>query len=104
KMYENLSGREIPRWVFKTLKETRDLRHQIVHGGRRISPSERGVAQRAVDTGRWIFNWFENDLIRRDVREQHIGLRSLGRDLSAGLFPSRIAPEGVIVGPIPISP
>jgi hypothetical protein len=55
------------------------------------------VAPQAIDTGRWIFNWFENDEERKKVREKRIGFRSLGRDMTYGLFPSRISPEGVVV-------
>jgi hypothetical protein len=98
--YEGLTGRSMSASSLKTLRETRSLRHQIVHGGYRIGPSERGRAQRAVDTGRWAFNWFENDTARRDTREKRIGLRSLGRDLSAGVFRPTITPEGVVLSPI----
>ena len=104
KAYEKLTSRQIPKGVLKALNETRDLRHQIVHKGRRIGQSERGIAQKAVDTGRWAFNWFENDQARRDVREKRIGLRSLGRDLSAGLFPSKITPDGIVMLFDPASP
>jgi hypothetical protein len=100
KRYQKLTGRIIPATLLKTLKETRDLRHKIVHGGYRIGPGERGKAQKAVDTGRWLFNWFENVQARRDTREKRIGFRSLGRDLNAGIFCPRITPEGVVLSSI----
>jgi hypothetical protein len=53
-----------------------------------------------VDTSRWIFNWLENDQARRDIREKRIAFRSLGRDISAGVFRPRITPEGVVLSPI----
>jgi len=53
-----------------------------------------------VDTSRWIFNWFENDQARGEIREKRIAFRSLGRDLYAGVFRPRITPEGVVLSPI----
>jgi len=98
--YQKLAGRETPEVLLKTLKETRGLRHQIVHAGYRIGPAEHGRAQKAVDTGRWTFNWFENDQARRDVREKRIAYRSLGRDIEAGIFSPRITPDGVLLSPL----
>jgi hypothetical protein len=100
KMYQKLTGRKISATSLKTLKETRDLRHNIVHGGYRIGPAERGRAQHAVDTGRWTFNWFENDEPRRNVREKRNAFRSLGRDITAGIFSPKITPDGVVLYPI----
>lgn len=100
KTYQKLTGRKISEVQLKRLKETRNLRHKIVHGGYRIGPSEVGMAQRAVDTGRWIFNWFENDRGRRDIREKRIAFRSLGRNLEAGIFQPKITPAGVVLSPI----
>jgi hypothetical protein len=104
KRYQKLTGRNAPTTSLKTLKETRDLRHKIVHGGYRIGPGEHGKAQKAVDSGRWLFNWFENDAKRRDVREKRIAVRSLGRDLTAGVFSPKITPDGVMLSPIPTTP
>jgi hypothetical protein len=102
KMYQKLTGRKLSASSLKLLKETRDLRHRIVHGGYRIGPSERGNAQKAVDTSRWRFNWFEDNEQRRKVREARIAYRSLGRDIAAGVFPSKITPDGVVLSRIPI--
>jgi hypothetical protein len=99
--YETLSGRKLPAGLHKNLDQTRKLRHRIVHEGYRISSGERGLAQKSVDMGRWTFNWFENDEQRQKVREGQIGFRSFGRDLSYGIFPTKITPEGVVVSPIP---
>jgi len=100
KSYQKLTGRQVSGALLQTLKETRALRHQIVHGGYRIGPSERMRAQKAVDTGRWLFNWFENDQTRRDIREKRIAYRSLGRDLVAGVFRPKITVDGVVLSPI----
>jgi hypothetical protein len=95
--YEELTGRSLPSALRKDLHITRKLRHKIVHRAYRVGPPERGRAQKAVDTGRWIFNWFENDSSRFDVREKRIAFRALGRDIAAGVFPTRITVEGVVV-------
>jgi hypothetical protein len=79
----------------KELETIRTIRHSIVHKAYRIPFNERGSAQKAVDTGRWIFNWLENDPSRSRVREKEIGKRSLGRHISA--FDAEITHAGVIV-------
>jgi hypothetical protein len=98
--YGVLSGRPLSDALMKELTATRNLRHQIVHGGYRISPGERGTAQRCVDTGRWIFNWFENNEDRRKVRETRPAFRSLGRDQTYNIFQPKITPEGVVLSSI----
>jgi hypothetical protein len=95
--YETLSTRTMSDGLRRALTETRNLRHRIVHRGYRIRSGERGLAQRSVDTGRWIFNWFENDNPRQTVREKNLAFRSLGRDLLHGVFPTKITPDGVVV-------
>lgn len=102
KKYESLSRRTLSDQFHKYLKEIRELRHEIVHKGYRISSEERGRASKYVDTGSWIFNWFENDKKRQSVREDRIAHRSIGRDLIYGIFPSRITPEGVVLTPVKI--
>jgi hypothetical protein len=95
--YEDLSGRTLLDGLRKELKATRTLRHRIVHSGYRIGPHERGRAQRSVDTGRWIFDWFENDPGRRKLRESKMAYRGLGRDLYAGIFSPEITADGVVL-------
>jgi hypothetical protein len=95
--YETLSGRTMPQPFRTTLAATRELRHEIVHKGYRMTSAEHGRASYAVDTGRWMFNWFEDDKTRQAAREKHIALRSLGRDLSYAFFRGHIEPGGVVV-------
>ena len=95
RQYLKLSGRIFPDVHLKELNTTRDLRHSIVHQAKRISFHDRGIAQRSVDTGRWIFNWFEDNSTRRDLREKRIGLRSLGKHFK--LYDAEIISTGVIV-------
>lgn len=98
---ETLRGRSLPEGLRKAMNDTRQLRHRIVHGGYRIGAGERGRAQKAVDIGRWTFNWFENNEHRRTIREKRVSFRSLGRDNTYGIFQSEITTEGVVVSCAP---
>jgi hypothetical protein len=100
--YEKVTKRILSPGLHNELTETRKLRHRIVHEAYRVN--DRGRAQRSVDTGRWIFNWIENDQTRFDVREKRIALRSLGRDITYGIFPTEITPAGIVVSRIPMPP
>jgi hypothetical protein len=100
RQYLKLSRRKLPHGLDKELDMTRALRHSIVHDGKRIPFNEHGRAQRSVDTGRWIFDWLENQPARFDVREKKIGKRSLGRHFS--LYYSEITPAGVVVHKPPL--
>jgi hypothetical protein len=95
RQYQRLSRRKLPKALNKELETTRTLRHSIVHRGKRITFNDRGQAQKSVDTGRWVFNWLENQPARRDVREKKIGMCSLGRHFS--LYDAEITAAGVIV-------
>jgi hypothetical protein len=100
RQYEKLSGRNLNAGLSIELETTRNLRHSIVHRALRIPFQERGKAQRAIDTGRWIFNWLENQPTRKEVREKRIAMRSLGRHFS--LFNAEITSTGVIVHKSPV--
>lgn len=95
RQYIKLSRRTAPAGLLAELDRTRALRHAVVHDGLRIPYPDRGVVERAVETGRWLFNWFENDVTRAQRREGLLGLRSLGRHLP--LYGARITPNGVVV-------
>lgn len=98
--YEAVTRRTFPEALRKQLDRTRELRHAIVHDGYRISVSERGAAQQSVDTGRWIFNWFENDESRAQLRETRLALRAAGRDMDAGIFPHEFTDAGIVIQPM----
>jgi hypothetical protein len=100
KKYGALSGRPLRDELMKVLMNTRNLRHQIVHAGYRISPGERGNAQKCIDTGRWIFNWLENNEERRKIRETRLASRSFGRDLLYNIFRPEITPDGVLLSSV----
>ena len=95
RQYQKLSLRQLPEFLDREMDATRDLRHRIVHRAYRIPFAERGQAQRSVDTGRWIYNWFEESPERNAVREKKVALRSLGRNLP--VFDATITQSGVIV-------
>lgn len=95
RQYQKLSRHKLSDALNKQLETTRALRHSIVHSGKRIGFNDRGQAQMSVDTGRWIFDWLENQPARFDVREKKMGKRSLGRHFS--LYYSEITPVGVVV-------
>ncbi len=100
KKYEQLSQRTLSDGMRQELNDTRVLRHRIVHGGYRVMPAERGRAQKAVDFGRWTFNWFEDDTQRREIREQRIASRSWGREMTYNIFRPQITPEGITLSPL----
>jgi hypothetical protein len=100
RQYQKLSGRKMHNADREDLETTRALRHGIVHEGKRISYAQRGRAQRAVDTGRWIFNWLENQSKRADRREKQLALRSLRRHFS--IYEAEITSDGVVVHKPPL--
>ncbi len=95
RQYQKLIGQIMPDVLLEDLESTRKLRHEIVHRAARISFNERGKAQRSVDTGRWIFNWLENQPDRKTIRERRLALRSVGRHFS--FFRAEIGRNGVII-------
>ncbi len=95
RQYERLSGRTLPSVLAKELDTIRFLRHQIVHDALRIPFHKRGQAEKAVENGRWIYNWIENKPRKSKLRENHIAKRYLDRYF--GLFDAEITPKGVIV-------
>lgn len=88
---------QVPEQLVDELEVTRSLRHDIVHRARRISAAERGVAQRCVDTGRWLFNFIEQKPARRDLREKGGVLRSVGRSALAPRFMVELTSDGARV-------
>jgi hypothetical protein len=95
--YEKLSGRKMPPALWADMQTTRSTRHAIVHRGLRISFSDRGRAQRAVDTGRWAFNWFENRAERTKLRETKTAMTSIGRHATRSVLDAELTSDGVVV-------
>jgi hypothetical protein len=94
RQYQKLSRRRMSKQLSQDLETTRTTRQKIVHEGTRISYAERGRAQRSVDTGRWIFNWLENQPDRAERREKKPAIRSLGRHFS--IYKAEITSDGVV--------
>jgi hypothetical protein len=78
---------------------TRKIRHEIVHRGLRLTHEDRGEAQKAVDTGRWLYNKIERKPDRTKLRETHGVLRSIGRVAMAVRFPSTVSRDGITLHP-----
>ena len=97
RQWSKLSGRTVPDAVSRKLEATRSIRHEIVHRGRRIANAERGVAQRAVDTSRWAFNFIEGRRDLAELRETRLALRSIGRFNPGMHFLAELTPDGVVV-------
>lgn len=97
RQWSKLSGRTVPDAVSRELEATRSIRHEIVHRGRRIPYAERGVAQRAVDTSRWAFNFIEGRRDLAELRETRLALRSIGRFNPGMHFLAELTPDGVVV-------
>jgi hypothetical protein len=98
RQYEKLSGRSQSQSAMDTLKKIRTMRHQIVHEGRIISHDERGLANWAVDIGRFTYNWLEDDPQRQKDREQHLTQKAIGGNPWL-FFGAEIGPMGVRVKP-----
>lgn len=92
-----LTAVQVPERLVAELDVTRSIRHDIVHRARRVSAAERGVAQRCVDTGRWLFNFVEQKPARRDLRERGGSLRSVGRSALAPRFRVEVTSGGARV-------
>lgn len=92
-----LSAVQVPEQLLDELEVTRTLRHDIVHRARRVPAAERGLAQRCVDTGRWLFNVIEQKPARRDLRERGGSLRSVGRSALAPRFAVEVTSDGARV-------
>jgi hypothetical protein len=96
RQYQKLSTRTLSDVMQKNLDEIREMRHEIVHRGRVLSYGERHVASKAVDFGRFIYNWLENDPASVQRREKLFGQQALG-GIDIGFFQAEITSEGVRV-------
>jgi hypothetical protein len=97
--WRKLASPQIAQQEFDEFKATREIRHEIVHRGRRLTHAERGRAQRAVDTGRRLYNKIEGNADRARLRD-YGALKSAGRIAVAPRFPSTIDVNGITLGPL----
>jgi len=87
RQWQKLSGVTLSDPTLKSIDEIREMRHRIVHSGRRLSHADRGLAQRLTDQGRWSYNKIEDDPVRRDLREKNNVVRSIPRPTLSLRFP-----------------
>jgi hypothetical protein len=97
RQWQSLSGITLKDSRQRSIETTRQLRHEIVHQGRRLTHEDRLLAQELTDKGRWTFNHIENDPVRRDLREKNNVVRSLLRPTLAFRFPVMNTSEGLRV-------
>lgn len=78
--------------LFDEFAKTREIRHEIVHRALRLTFEKRGLAQRAVDTSRWLYNKIEGKPDRAHLREFGGGglARAVGRTALTPRFPSSV--------------
>lgn len=96
--WRKLAKPEISQEEFDEFERTRQIRHEIVHRGRRLTADQRGRAQQAVDTGRWLYNKIEGKPDRARLRDFGV-LKSVGRSALALRFPYKVGPQGITVLP-----
>jgi hypothetical protein len=94
--WRNLASPNISQGEFDEFEQTRRIRHEIVHKSRRLTQDDRGRAQRAVDTGRWLYNKIEAKPHRARVRD-YGSIKSVGRTALAPRFATTVEPDGTIV-------
>jgi hypothetical protein len=68
RQWRKLAGSAMPDSLFEEYDNTRKVRHEIVHKGRRLTHKDRADAQGMVDTGRWLYNQIEGKSGRARAR------------------------------------
>ena len=99
RQWRRLAKPEIAEVEFTDFEATRKIRHEIVHKGRRLGYNERGRAQRAIDTGRWLYNKVENKPNRARLRDYGVQ-KSVGRLALTPMFPATTTPDGITLRPL----
>jgi hypothetical protein len=92
--------------LFDSFERTRKMRHEIVHRALRLTREDRGRAEHAVDTGRWLYNKIEGKPEREHLRESGGGglQRAVGRGALTARFPSSISDGKILLSPFnPVS-
>jgi hypothetical protein len=97
--WRRLARPEIADELFSAFETTRKIRHEIVHRSRRLTHQDRGLAQRAVDTSRWLYNQIEDNPERAMLRDKG-ALKSVGRAVMAPRLPTKLGRNGITVAPL----
>jgi len=96
--WRKLAQPSISQAEFDEFETTRKIRHEVVHRGLRLTHQDRGRAQRAVDTGRWLYNKIEGKADRARLRDYGV-LKSAGRVALTIRFPSAVDADGITLRP-----
>ena len=84
------------------LEQTRSLRHEIVHGGKRLDHSLRNPMRRAAETTTWFFDWLSGN---GDFSQRQLRHYSFFESQRGGFcFEFEIQPDGVTVLPLTLPP
>jgi hypothetical protein len=97
--WRRLAQPTIAEVLFDEFARTRKLRHDIVHRALRLTLKDRALAQRSVDTSRWLYNKIETKPEREHLREFGGGglVRAVGRTAMAPRFPSSVSGGGIVL-------
>jgi len=98
--WRKLAKPAISQREFDEFEKTRKIRHQIVHRGLRLTRGDCGRAQRAVDTGRWLYTKIEAKPDRAKLRNTSIVLKSMGRATMEFRFTSTVGADGITLLPL----
>lgn len=90
--------------LFDEFERTRELRHAIVHKALRLTLHDRGRAQRAVDTSRWLYNKIESKPERERLREFGGVIRAVGRVDMSVRFDAKVRDGAIVLSGIDLHP
>jgi hypothetical protein len=99
RQWRKLSKAPVSDTELAEFETTRDIRHDIVHRARRLTIEDRGRAERAIDTTRWLYNKIEERPERARLRDHGV-LKSAGRYSMAPHFPAVLDAQGLTIGPL----
>ena len=92
--WRDLAKPAITQRQFDEFAKTRKIRHQIVHEGLRLIHDDCGRAQRAVDTGRWLYDKIEGKPDSGQLQHEH-SLKTAGRATMGFRFPATVDAAGI---------
>jgi len=98
RQWRRLAQPQISEQEFEEFETTRKVRHEIVHRGLRLVHLDRGRAQRAVDTGRWLYNKIESKPVRTSLRDKGV-IKSVGRSALVPWFSATVSADGITLKP-----
>lgn len=96
RQWRRVTKAQIGEFELDEYEATRSIRHDIVHRARRLEPSERGRAQRSVDTGSWLYAKIAGQARGVGAAKQQV-VMSAGRGGIALRFPTSIQDGGLVV-------